>query len=665
VARVPALLAFGSTTTPIVGCTLHAVGARNPERLRRWVSAALAVGGTVALAIVVARTAWVCDDAYVTLRSVDQLLAGNGLVWNLGQRVQVFTHPLWAMLLVPWLAVTGSASTALLGLSALGVAAAWVGTVLPLRDRPSALAVATAGWLGSRAIVDYATSGLEEPLSYVLLTGFLAVWYAEGPVQLRVLGGIAGVAAVTRLDSGLLLAPCLAVAAVRAGWREGLAGAAFAAGPPAAWMAFSVGYFGFALPNTAYAKLGHGVPQGEMLVQGLAYLRNSLRTDPVTLPACALAAALAARGRHWPVAAGIGLQLAYVVWVGGDFMAGRFLAVPALAAVLVVARAAGERPPAFGVALALVGLGTALAGPYPSLTSGPSFGAGRRTWGDLIDLDGIADERAFWFACAGALSDRRPPGEIDCRRRAEAERRARDGERVVVSGGVGFLGYWSAHDVVIVDPMAITDPLLARLESPIHDRALWRPGHHPRELPEGYVETLATGENHLGDPAIAAYWRRLDRVVSGDLLDPDRLAAIAEFAVGRWDGVLPVPEPVEKPSAVRMAPRPVKLGARCTDQRMAYYRQGLVLTTGERSRAGAVRLAANDDAEYRLDFVRGGRTVGSVTRAGDPSSAGRMVETCHPLPASVVDGGFDRVALRWVRGDKSCFGQLVPADACP
>ena len=40
--------------------------------------------------VVLVRTAWVCDDAFITLRSVEALVEGRGLVWNPGQRVQVF-----------------------------------------------------------------------------------------------------------------------------------------------------------------------------------------------------------------------------------------------------------------------------------------------------------------------------------------------------------------------------------------------------------------------------------------------------------------------------------------------------------------------------------------------------------------------------------------------
>ena len=53
------------------------------------------------------RTAWICDDAYITFRTIDNFLHGFGLRWNVAERVQSFTHPLWLILLTPFIALTG------------------------------------------------------------------------------------------------------------------------------------------------------------------------------------------------------------------------------------------------------------------------------------------------------------------------------------------------------------------------------------------------------------------------------------------------------------------------------------------------------------------------------------------------------------------------------
>src|SRR5512136_1609171 len=56
--------------------------------------------------VIVLRTAWISDDAYITFRTIENFLAGDGLRWNVAERVQVYTHPLWLFLLSGLCAVT-------------------------------------------------------------------------------------------------------------------------------------------------------------------------------------------------------------------------------------------------------------------------------------------------------------------------------------------------------------------------------------------------------------------------------------------------------------------------------------------------------------------------------------------------------------------------------
>ena len=57
------------------------------------------LAGTLAVLLFL-KNAWVAEDAYILLRSVDQFLAGNGFRWNPHERVQVYTSPLWFLLVV-------------------------------------------------------------------------------------------------------------------------------------------------------------------------------------------------------------------------------------------------------------------------------------------------------------------------------------------------------------------------------------------------------------------------------------------------------------------------------------------------------------------------------------------------------------------------------------
>ena len=44
------------------------------------------------------------------------------------------------------------------------------------------------------------------------------------------------------------------------------------------------------------------------------------------------------RRRLWPIGAGLAAYAAYIVWIGGDFMGGRFLTAPFVVATLVLVR---------------------------------------------------------------------------------------------------------------------------------------------------------------------------------------------------------------------------------------------------------------------------------------------------------------------------------------
>src|SRR5512145_841674 len=45
------------------------------------------------------QTSWVEEDAFITLRTSDNFIHGYGLRWNVDERVQTYTNPLWMFLL--------------------------------------------------------------------------------------------------------------------------------------------------------------------------------------------------------------------------------------------------------------------------------------------------------------------------------------------------------------------------------------------------------------------------------------------------------------------------------------------------------------------------------------------------------------------------------------
>src|SRR5512140_3396429 len=63
------------------------------------------------------KNAWYGDDVFITMRVIDNFLHGYGLVWNVGERVQAITHPLWLFMLTPVYAVLKDPYQTIYGLS--------------------------------------------------------------------------------------------------------------------------------------------------------------------------------------------------------------------------------------------------------------------------------------------------------------------------------------------------------------------------------------------------------------------------------------------------------------------------------------------------------------------------------------------------------------------
>ncbi len=366
------------------------------------------------LAVIMFKAAWLGDDAFITFRTVDNFLHGYGLTWNTNDHVQAFTHPLWMFLVagVHWCTGELLVTVAILSI-ALSLAAVFL-LAAGARNRLAAFA-AIAVLASSKAFIDYTSSGLETPLTYLLIAFLYAVLFREpqGRHRVLLLALAAGLLGLNRLDLIAFALFPLALAVYRArkgGSRAVVLGTQLLAGlsPLALWLGFSLFYYGSMLPNTAYAKLATGVPRGLLWEQGLHYLFDSISEDAVTLSAMALAIVLSAvrrDAREFCVSAGVILYVIYVVSVGADFMSGRFLAPPAFAAAFLLSRS--ELNPA-ALTAAAVAFGTlGLTSPNPACL----YSIDDKSRG--VGPSGIADERAFYYAATGLLRHRRGQTEPD------------------------------------------------------------------------------------------------------------------------------------------------------------------------------------------------------------------------------------------------------------
>lgn len=298
------------------------------------------------------------DDAFITYRFARNLARGDGLVFNVGDRVEGYTNFLWTVLLaIPerlgW-PVVGFGQV--LGLTSFVVALLLFHKVsarfLPNRGQQllALLVLCT-----NMTFLAYGTGGMETMLQTALLLGMAALLLpSAGGAPTRWIPWIAagllgGLALLTRLDSAVLVVAVPVVAVVSAarastGARPDLRALAFrlaAAGLAAAavvmpWLAWKLDYYGTVTPNTYVAKAG--APLTARLTYGLLYLAVFFLSYGAFLLVPRLRDTWRARaslGRLAPAAALVVVWCCYVCWVGADFMEFRFMVpvIPYLAAI--------------------------------------------------------------------------------------------------------------------------------------------------------------------------------------------------------------------------------------------------------------------------------------------------------------------------------------------
>ena len=610
----------------------------------------LVAAAILLLAIVLLRTAWMSDDAFITYRTMDNLVHGHGLRWNVGERVQSYTNPLWLFVnaavyvFTGEIFLTGIAVSVIVSLAAVSLAAFGVA-------RSGTLALLMVLILTfSRAFVDYATSGLENPLTHLLLAVFLLLFFRQQCSARTVfwLALAAALGTLNRMDSLLLYVPALAYAWLSLRTRR--ATTALIAGflPFIAWEVFSVVYYGFPFPNTAYAKLGSGIEAHVLVEQGVYYFKNSLVRDPLTLPVVALGVAsplLLRKGRLVPLSLGIVLYLVYIVKIGGDFMSGRFFTAPLFLAVMMLTRIPVKRNPVLWAPVFVLVAWVGLTQANPPIKTTAELG---RTTAGFKDAHNVCDERWFYFQTSSLLQWKRGKAMPSHKYAHDGRRYRRENKpRVVVHGSVGYRGYFGGPTVHIIDSYALADPLLARL--PMKYAPKIKMGHFPRHVPAGYKRTLIAGENQIGDRDLAAYYDRLALITRGPLWSPERWAAIVKMNLGLYEHL--IDRDRYRFAGMRRVSL-AELNRAGPGKTRSVVSAGLHIDLGGTQQAGRLALGLGANDAYRVLFMRGEAILGVIDVGPDKTGKGGIAD--YPVSAAkVAPGGYTAVRVIPFPGDKN------------
>lgn len=326
--------------------------------------------------VVVGQDAWI-DDSFISFRYARNLVAGHGLVFNVGDPVEGYTNYLWTLVTavglalgfeaMPWAQVMGLVAQAVTLVCVYELARGAGRTGLAALVAPLLLAT-------SFGFLVYPMTGMETSwFTMLLAVGALGVqrrvW--DRPA-LGVAFGLALFAlGTTRFDGfgpvGLLLSYPFLFGGKARSWKRFLVPVGVFLAAMAVYNAWRLATYPTPLPNTFYAKSSFSV---ERLYEGFDYLGRFASGEGLLLVALALVpfvtlrAGRTARFAGWVVLG----QAAYVAVVGGDWMLHfRFLVpvVPLLAllaaeGLLVLRELVVDRLPAAPI-VATLGLAGALA----------------------------------------------------------------------------------------------------------------------------------------------------------------------------------------------------------------------------------------------------------------------------------------------------------------
>ncbi|WP_319453255.1 MULTISPECIES: flagellar motor control protein ZomB [unclassified Mycobacterium] len=403
---------------------------------------------------------WIADDGLIVLRTVRNLLAGNGPVFNQGERVEANTSTVWTYLVTLGGWVGGPARleyvvlALALALSVAGVVFAMLGTgrlyAPSLRGRRAVLL--PAGVLVYAALPparDFASSGLENGLvlAYLGLLWWMMVCWSQAPrigpsagqpqadatgrAFDAALAFVAGLSVLVRPELALIGGLALVLMLVAAsGWRRRLLIVVAGGLLPVGYQIFRMGYYGLLVPGTAVAKDA----SGSKWPQGFVYLANFnnpyLLWVPLVLLAGLAGLLLAVRGMLWGtrrrpqrnrghlrrvvqspnavvvffVVSGL-IQAVYWIRQGGDFMHGRVLLTPVFCVLIPLSvipivlpqNARATRGPGYLLAGATSVIWLAVAGWALWAANSPGMGADATR----VTHSGIVDERRFYAQATG------------------------------------------------------------------------------------------------------------------------------------------------------------------------------------------------------------------------------------------------------------------------
>ncbi len=509
------------------------------------------------------------DDAFISFRYAHHLAVGDGLVFNVGERVEGYSNFLWTVLLAlpAYLGVERFELGMLFVAKLLGVLFSAATLLVVTRtamlgrsERERASAPLAALYLATLApFLAWGVGALETPLVTLLLALTLhshlredeGLRQGQKPLPWSYL--LLFAAAISRPEPALLFLPLAALRLARNVYFGGpralpraLAGLALFVLPFAAFIAWRYAYYGQIVPNTYFAKLSgddSAATRGSFYRAG-AFLHMNWNELGVLVVLLTL---LAGRVSYRLLTSLVlfASQVAIVVVEGGDWMQGYRLFVPALPFVAPWVHEAWLAVGSFRIA------GLAPASELPAWLISPAWVARWRrvvrAWAERPWLTRLRGARCLgyaaliWVLVAGARSSYYGLREstisgfsglrLDHAEYFEISHVIRDMRRnrqqkadLLALGEAGIIPYYTGQPVL--DLFGLMDPHIAHLSGALHYK--FDADYFFARRPS-YV-FLAIARDAAGQPLVQHWYAR---VLLGDARFSRAYTLHREFEVGR------------------------------------------------------------------------------------------------------------------------------------
>lgn len=454
-------------------------------------------------------------DGYIYLHVVQNILAGHGPVFNVGQRVEVVTSPTWTWILafaglvtpfpLTWIAVVLGIAFTVSGITLALVASGR----LVRRPAPRAflLPLGALLFIALPPVWSLASTGMETGLTFFWIASCLAImvkWSRTATAvlprtSLVILGMGYQIRPELMIESIVLIAAVMLANPGQTSWRDRWRVIRWAVAIPLAYQIFRMGYYGLLFTNTGVTKEATMLSPG----RGVHYFSDFVAPYWLFIPVGALLV-----GAYYPIAAAFhhdreqrrslfallalpsagALNAIYIIIIGGDYIHARLFMAPLFAFCAPVAAV----PMVRRNVLALIIIPWAMVCSLTFRTNDDSPWAspsivsinGHGSFASPTALSAIGARDEILRSRSGVYVQLAGPDSLQRLRGASAHASS----PVIATSWIGPEPYELGSHVQVVDLLGLADPLAAHLQ-------LTRRGEvagHEKPLPTPWIAAVLT-----------------------------------------------------------------------------------------------------------------------------------------------------------------------------